>query len=181
MRTHRTPKSNPVRRGILHAATAPSDVETSQFGQRLSLRLRVLRHRWHLDRELAAGLPADLSEEHVLRAAELTNPATRRRLARSLRRLVREAEGPPVAACRVVPDCAGEILAWREGLLGLADSLEQPRSVSPSGVAQAKLLLADETSPLYNRASPHSLRDAIWIVADGLKQCPAHDRDTPAK
>ena len=62
-------------------------------------------------------------------------------------------------------------MAWREGLLGLADYLEQRGPVNPCSVARLLRLLTDGIGPLYNPGSEQSLGDAIWWVADGTRVC----------
>ncbi len=93
----------------------------------------------------------------------------RRRLARSLRARVKDAEGP--AAIRMsaaVPLCRRAVLPWRESLLGLAERLERPDPVNPAGVARVLVLLTDGTGPLYNPAAAGRMGDAVWWIADGL-------------
>lgn len=70
-------------------------------------------------------------------------------------------------------------MPWREGLLGLADRLEQPVPVNPCGVARTLVLLSDGAGPLYNPAPERSIGEAIWWVVDGLEPCPPHDWDSP--
>ena len=58
---------------------------------RLRLRLRVGLSRFRLDCELAAGQPAGAAEARALRAMQLTDLSTRRKVARSLRHTVADA------------------------------------------------------------------------------------------
>jgi len=145
----------------------------------LGRRLRVRLHRRRLDRELADG--CDASQDRVLRASELTDPGTRRELARSLREVVANAENPRRALFgSAVPVLSAAVLPWREGLLGLAERLEQRDPINPCGVARVLSLLTDGTGPLYNPASRCSLEHAIWRIADGSYLCRAHDWQSPA-
>ena len=100
----------------------------------------------------------------------------RRRLARSLRARVKDAERP--AAIRIsaaVPLCRRAVLPWRESLLGLAERLERPDPVNPAGVARVLVLLTDGTGPLYNPAAAGRMGDAVWWIADGLALDPDAD------
>jgi len=137
--------------------------------------LRVRWHRRRLDRELAAGCECEASQDRAVRAGQLADPVTRRQLARSLRRAVASAERPaeafvtaavPVRRPTIVPSC--------QGLLGLAERLEQDVPLNPRGVARALVLLTDAAGPLYSAGSERSMSEAVWWVADGLQGCPPH-------
>ena len=142
---------------------------------RLRIRLRVRLHRQRCDRELADGCAPDSSEDRALRARQLTDSVTRRRLAQSLRRVVAEVDDSrPTLLSSKVPVCRKAVVPWREGLLGLADRLAQPGAVNPCGVARTLVLLTDATSPLYNPAPERSVGEVVWWVADGLQPCPPH-------
>jgi hypothetical protein len=140
----------------------------------VGLRLRVRLHRWRLDRELADGGVRDGSDAHALRARQLSDPTTRRRLSGSLRRLVADAE----KAGRALPSATlvrrEAVIGWREALLGLAERLERPAAVNPRGIARVLVLLTDGSSPFYSAGAERSVGDAVWWVADGLAPCPPH-------
>jgi hypothetical protein len=97
----------------------------------------------------------------------------RRRLAGALRGVVAEAERPRVALSPV-PVRRGEVLAWRHGLLGLAERLERATAVSACGVARARVLVTDGTGPLYSPSAQQRLGEAIWGIADGFALCAPH-------
>jgi hypothetical protein len=63
--------------------------------------------------------------------------------------------------------------------LGLAERLERPVEVNPTGVARVLMLLTDGSGPLYNPARDRSVGEALWWVADGLALCPPHRWDCP--
>jgi hypothetical protein len=129
----------------------------------------VQLHRGRLDRQVADGFGPDPVEDRALRARQLAATRARRRLARSLRARVKDAERP--AAIRMsaaVPLCRRAVLPWREGLLGLAERLERPVPVNPAGVARVLVLLTDGTGPLYNPAAADRMGEAMWWIADGL-------------
>jgi hypothetical protein len=135
------------------------------------VRARLLRHR--IDSQLAERWPPDATELHRIRARELSDPLTRHEVALALRRVTLDAEGPGVILSRA-PVRRAAVLAWREGLLGLAEQLEGPAEVNPCGVARARLLITDGTGPLYSFLSGASVGDAVWRIADGLRLCPPH-------
>lgn len=138
---------------------------------RLRTRVRIRRRR--LDRELAIGCEL-VSADHSLRARQLMDPATRRRLASSLRRVVAEAERSQAVVFSSVPVCRATVAPWREGLLGLAEALTAPEPLNPCGVARTLELLSDGTGPLFNPASRRSIAEMVWWIADGLQPCPPH-------
>jgi hypothetical protein len=117
---------------------------------------------------LAYGVACTTPEERALRARQLADPSTRRGLARSRRELSADAEGGRVAFSAAVPIDRRAVGPWREALLGLAERLEQPVEVNPSGVARVLVLLTDGAGPLYNPGRDRSIGEAIWWVADGL-------------
>ena len=146
----------------------PADEGIAAVSLRRRLRVRLSHGR--LDRGLADGWPPEAFEDLRLRAAQLAGLPTRRRVAASLRRLVRNAELPAAARLgSAVPVCRSSVLRWREGLLGLAERLDGPAPVNPCGVARALVLLTDGGSPFYNPHEAQQMGQAVWWVADGLQ------------
>lgn len=141
--------------------------EVSPPKPRLRLRLRVLMSHFRLDHELADGRPASASDDRALRAAQLVDPATRRKVARSLRRTVADARGRRLRGfSSSVPTQYGAVNRCRDAMLGLAERLERPEPMSANAVAQVLVLLTDGNEPLYNPSSRRSLDEAIWAVMD---------------
>lgn len=105
-----------------------------------------------------------------MRASQLAALPARRRIARSLRGVVKAA-GQPAGSLlgAAIPVSRGAVLAWRHGLLGLAERLERPEPVNPCGVARALLLLTDGVGPLYDPRAAPSMGEAVWWIADGLQ------------
>ena len=66
------------------------------------------------------------------------------------------------------------VIANRQGLLGLAERLENADTVNPCGVARARALLTDRSGPLYSSLSGASVKDALWWIGDALRLCPPH-------
>ena len=133
-------------------------------------------HKRRLDEQLAEGFGRDPIEDRALRARQLTRMRARRRLARSLRARVKDAEKP--AAPRLsaaVPLSRRAVLPWRESLLGVAERLERPDAVNPCGVARVLMLLTDGTGPLYNPGVADQMSDAVWWIADGLALGPGEE------
>ncbi len=145
------------------------------LAERPSVRAR-LTARWRprrLDRALAAGTPPEASPALALRARELTEFERRQSIARSLRRVLREAgEGAPRASGRIRPD-RSRITAASDDLSALADTLADPGPVAATGVAQAWLLLTDGTGPLYNACSHTSLGSRAARAVRDLRPWPA--------
>ncbi len=136
----------------------------------LGLRLRVFLRRGVLDRQLSDGLAADGCEDRALRARQLADADTRRRLARSLRALITDSELAATARmCSAVPVCRRAVLPWRQALLGVAERLERAEPVGPCGVARVMVLLTDGSSPVYDPHAARSMSEAIWWIADGLR------------
>ena len=137
----------------------------------VSRRLRIHLHRGRLDRQLADGRAPDEFADLAIRAEQLADLGHRRQVARSLRRLVEQAELSPAARVgSAAPVWRRSVVRWREGVLGLAERLERPAPVDPCGVARAIVLLSDGGGPFYNGRSAHSMSDAIWWIADGLQR-----------
>lgn len=135
----------------------------------LRCRLRVGLHRVRLDQQLADGFGSEPVEDRGLRGRQLAGRRTRRRLARSLRARVKDAErsaAPRLSAA--VPLSRIAVLSARDGLLGLAERLESPYPVNPCGVARVLVLLTDGSGPLYSPGAADRLSEAVWWIADGL-------------
>jgi hypothetical protein len=133
---------------------------------RLSVRLR----RRGLDRELAAGVNPAASPDLELRAWQLLQPSSRRRVARGLRRAVREVQNHrlnELSSVVAIPRQA--VTQWSLGLLDIADAIEQSDRVSACGIALALELLTDGTGPLYDPGAEDVLDAAVWSTADSLR------------
>jgi hypothetical protein len=144
----------------------------------LAQRLRVHLHRGRLDQQIAEGFDPAAFEDRALRARQLGGVPARRRVARSLRDVVKAAERPaPLSSA--VPVSRRAVLQWREALLGLAERLERPEPVNPCGVARALVVLTNGGGPLYVREAAGSMGESVWWIADGLDPCPPHDWGCP--
>jgi hypothetical protein len=163
-----------------NTADAAPLIGTSGQMRRAGLSLRVRLRRARLDRELADVRAGERSEEHALRAAQLTSRVTRRDTARSLREVVAAAENPRAewfgSTALLNRDA---VMPWRDELTRLAGRLEQTGPSGPCGVARARVLASDEMGPLYNPASERSMREAISWIAEGLDMSAAQRCERP--
>jgi hypothetical protein len=109
-----------------------------------------------LDHELASGVREDANPALAWRARKLVAPRAREQLGQALRRIVRDANRPPVLSPRVslVRD---RVVAAEFDLRLLASRLQSPAAVSPRGVAKTRLLLTDGTGPLFYARSDKDL------------------------
>ena len=127
--------------------------------ERLRDQLAARVHKHRLDAALASGTPAETSAALTLRARRLTDISFRRELARTVRRVLRDAEaGAPPSRVRIHPQSA-RVVAAADALGDLADALAEPKPVSARGVAQALILLTDGTRPLFNRDNCGNVRN----------------------
>lgn len=120
-----------------------------------------------LDRALAAGTGADGSSLLALRAARLTSPRARARVADHLDRLLAAAEAPP-SRRRVQPRRTA-VLAEAAQLRDTAALLRRPAPVYARGVALLTLLLADGTGPAYAAAREGALGDRLREAREALR------------
>jgi hypothetical protein len=136
---------------------------------KMLLRLSVMLRRRGLDRQLAAGIDPASSADLNLRAWQLVQPSSRRRVAKGLRRAVGNSQSRRLnQMSSVVPISRQAANEWSQGLLGVADAIERSDRVSAYGVALALELLTDGTGPLYDPGAEHLLGSAIWSIAEGL-------------
>jgi hypothetical protein len=142
----------------------PADVRSRD---RLLVRLRASR----LDGDLAAGASPDATVALSLRARTLERMQARRDLARSAQRILAAAAHAPGAGRLPVPVCRDRIQDCSAELQDLIGRLLAAGPVSAQGVAQARALLADATSPIYHRTSPDDLRARVRAAAAALSPC----------
>jgi hypothetical protein len=120
----------------------------------LALRARAwLRARW-LDDRLAHGADPHSDRELELRAHRICSEACRKRLARALERLVRDARQPDRLIRRQVPVRRAAIRDCAKDPDALIRRLRDGQPVDPRGIALTDRLLTDGASPLYHEAGP---------------------------
>ena len=122
------------------------------------MRARVRVHRFRLDHELGDGRSPHCDPQHALRAAQLQDMRTRRRLARGLRDVLAAAYAPP-RVTDIVPLQRAAIRAAAPSLELLARRLTAPEPISAQGIALAEILLCDGASPLYDANAEASVVD----------------------
>ena len=137
-----------------------------------------------LDASLAAGRPPESSRLLAARARDIVRLRRRRSMAGSWEHLLRVASraqrargagpGAPGAPGRLggpagaVPVCADRVVAAEPAIRDLMNRLTAPLPVPARGVAMARVLLTDATSPVYNRRAGVALRDAVTAAATQL-------------
>ena len=151
------------------AAAGESGPPSVAGGARARDRLaaRFLAHS--LDQALAAGAPPEATPALALRARRLIALPYRRSIANAYCRIVSEAQhaGRPFRLS-VVPNPTRVATASAE-LIRLVEALTRTGPVAPRGVAEARLLLADGTGPLYDTGSEASLRECVARAAGDLE------------
>jgi hypothetical protein len=178
MRTLRTSQVSLPRSagGTAFDTPPPRDGRLSTTETPVRLRLRIYLMRGRIDRGIAAGRDCGSTDELTLRARQLTDPGTRRELARSLRRVVdyadRETSRSLITSVMVEPTA---VKYGRAALLDLADQLELAHRVSPRGVVLVRGLLSDGVSPLYNPHSERTVTEVAREIQDALVLRPASE------
>jgi hypothetical protein len=119
----------------------------------IGLRAKVWLGRRRLDQRLAHGENPRSSRELQLRAHQICTEAARERLARSLKRAVRDAREPRPVFRPQVPVRAAAILKCVDDIEALIARLRDGEPVDPRGIALTDSLVSDGASPLYVRAS----------------------------
>jgi hypothetical protein len=149
--------------GRLFSACLPARLFGPGLGTRLAARLWAAS----LDQELADGAdPADCPQL-AARAAYLTCPVTRARLAATVERFVIAAE-LPTGAGRVRP-ARGGVRANRARMLELATRLRDDAPVYARGVAKCRLILSDGAGPAYVDGHGEALARQLTAVLAGLR------------
>jgi hypothetical protein len=129
-------------------------------------RIEAHLHADRLDEQLASGALPESSPLLELRAVQICRPSQRRLLARSVRRLLEDADAPDESIFARRPlALLARVRRARTELMALLDRLEHAGPVSARGVAAVRLLLSDGTGPLYREDCPQPLERAVRQVA----------------
>ncbi|HEX4035602.1 MAG TPA: hypothetical protein VHX66_14245 [Solirubrobacteraceae bacterium] len=126
--------------------------------ERLRDRLAARLRAGALDTALANGAPSEAGSSLALRARRLTRAPSRRKLARSIEELIRDADHAEGRWHLHVGPLTERVSAATAELTVLAEKLAEPAPVCARGVAEAVLLLTDGTGPLYNARCQTSVR-----------------------
>ena len=130
--------------------------------------LARLRAPW-LDRQFAAGVESWRSPVHAARARQLTSDRTRRLLARSLERLVEQAEEPPKRYhTAVIQPSRLRVREARPLMLALASRLRSNAPVAPRGITTLNELLTDGAGPVYTHGDPETLKRRLQAIEGWL-------------
>jgi len=113
-----------------------------------------------LDRKLAAGCPPESAWLLAVRAREIVQLASRRRLAGYWERVLRIA-GSGKEPALAIPLSRARVRAVEPDIRELARLLRVSLPVSARGVAMARLLLTDGGGPLYRGDPQAFLRDQL--------------------
>jgi len=105
------------------------------------------------------GEPPESSVPLAVRAVHLVGPASRRDLARTVRRVVALTSQP--SWCSHVPVCYRNVRAALRELEALHERLEAPGPVSAYGIAQLRALLTDGAGPLYRGSNRDDLAERL--------------------
>ncbi|MBV9047787.1 MAG: hypothetical protein JOY58_05940 [Solirubrobacterales bacterium] len=133
--------------------------------QRLAWLIAHLRAP-RIDRDLATGVAPWQSRSHAARSLQLTTARSRRALARSLERVLKDAEQPSPAflSAAIVP-CREQVYPARTLIGELAVRLRSRRPVAARGVAELRALLSDGAGPCYVSSDPQALTRALEAVS----------------
>jgi hypothetical protein len=128
-----------------------------------------------LDASLAAGCPPESSRLLAARARAIVSLRSRRSMAdswehvlRVARRAQRARRAGSRATAAAVPVRADRVVAAEPAIRDLMNRLAAPLPVPARGVAMARVLLTDGTSPVYNRHARVALSDAVAAAAAQL-------------
>jgi len=152
-----TLRSRDLRSGDLVLTDRCFPVELVELRPALAVRVLARLRGPSLDEELAAGCSPDDDPLRAVRARWLVRPAVRAKLARDWERLVERAKLPPTLLGSRLAVCRSRVLDAAPDIRLLAASLRTPQPVPARGVAMAAALLADGSSPIYERRSRDDL------------------------
>ena len=153
-----------------HAVAWPSAADPpGLFRSQLAVRLRARLHAPSLDRELASGIAPWRSPRHAARALQLTRERNRRGLARSLERLVENAQcARSQSRGAVVYPCREQVIEAMPALLTIAGRLRSSDPIDARGIARLNILLSDGSGPCYVRIRRNALTDALQEISQWL-------------
>lgn len=126
--------------------------------------------RWQapqLDRELAEGAQPESSVLLGLRAQFLVRPSERRRLARSLKRVVRTGQSSSHVPMRSSMRQDAVLPAYGD-LSALVQRLLEMGPIEAQGMARVLVLLRDGAGPLYRSGSSIDLRSQLRAAISAL-------------
>jgi hypothetical protein len=126
----------------LRRTTAP---RRPSLAARVTARLRA----YHLDRQLAVGVPAPAGSALAVHQARLISVAEREAIARALRQAVHDADAGIAPLSSRIPVHPINVAAAEDLIDTIALRLHSPRPVSARGMARLRLVLSDGCGPMY--------------------------------
>lgn len=122
----------------------------------------------HVDRELAAGWPPEISPRHAIRARRLVAPRMRHALAGSLEHLLSIASGPLAGLSSRAPIHRERVRQAEPEIRRLIVALRAAGPIPVRGVAIAADLLTNGRGPIYNPVAPADLTTTITLALEHL-------------
>jgi hypothetical protein len=144
--------------------------DTSNRSRPLRVRVRCALQRQELTRELAEGIDPGASEQHALRAAQLTSERNRTTFAQTLRRAVAEAHRPPIGRSPAVIIRRRAVVDAEDTIRTTIERLSSGAPVRAQGMAMLERILTNaDNSPLYNSSAPGALAHEITVATDAME------------
>jgi hypothetical protein len=131
-----------------------------------------------IDRELAAGVAAPISQAHTARVDQLTTERTRRSVARTLEKLIVVAERPPPRVRITATPCREQVRQAEELIRSTAARLRSAEPLDARGIAGLRTLLSNFSGPCYVPGLPDALKVALQEVSNSLDLADCTGRGT---
>jgi hypothetical protein len=112
---------------------------------RVTARLRA----YHLDRQLAVGVPAPAGSALAVHQARLTSAAEREAIARTLRQALYDVRAGGAPLSPRIPVHPINVAAAGDLIDTITLRLHSPRPVSARGMARLRVVLSDGCGPMY--------------------------------
>ena len=129
------------------------------------VRMRVRLRRHELDRDIARGAAVTSSPAMAVRARELSSEHGRREIADSLANILEAVVEDP--ECHLTRDRVAVAAAYRD-VLTLIALLCSDLELDVRGIARARLLIDNRTSPLFRAVPGKTLGQALAEIRDAL-------------
>ncbi len=144
--------------------------DTSKRSRPLRVHVRTALQRRELTRELAEGIDPRASEQHALRAAQLTSERNRKTFARTLRRAVAEAHRPRIGRGPVVIIRRRAVVDSEDAIKTTIERLSSSAPVRAQGMAMLERILTNaDNSPLYSPSSPGALAHQVTVATAAME------------
>jgi hypothetical protein len=141
--------NNRISPDVLSAASGVRRRTAATRRPSLAARVTARLRAYHLDRQLAVGVPAPAGSALAVHQARLTSDAEREAIARTLRQAVHDAHAGLSPFSSRIPLHPTNIAAAQDLIDAITLRLHSPRSVSARGMARVRLVLSDGCGPMY--------------------------------